>query len=129
MTSNMSTGYTYDAESRVIWTSGYRYLYDADGERVEKCLAATPSTACPTSGTNGTLYWRGIGTDTLAESDLSGNATEDYAYFNGERVARRDASTNAIHYYFSDHLGLDKSGDGCSGNHAVRLLHCADRGR
>jgi hypothetical protein len=109
MTSNATTTYTYDAENRVIWTSGYRYVYDGDGERVEKCVAATSSTPCPTSGTNGTLYWRGTGQDTLDESDLSGNAKEEYIYFNGERVARRDVdssgATVAVHYYFSDHLG------------------------
>jgi len=105
MTSNGSTSYVYDAENRLIWTSGYRYLYDGNGERVEKCVAATATTACPTSGTNGTLYWRGTGTDPLDESDLSGNALEEYVFFNGQRVARRDVATNNIHYYFSDHLG------------------------
>ena len=51
------------------------------------------------------MYWRGLGSDPLTETDLSGNTTENYIFFNGQRVARRDASTNAIHYYFSDHLG------------------------
>ncbi len=105
MTSNGSTSYVYDAENRLIWTSGYRYLYDGNGQRVEKCVAATVTTACPTSGTNGTLYWRGTGSDPLDESDLSGNALEEYVFFNGQRVARRDVSTNIVHYYFSDHLG------------------------
>jgi RHS repeat-associated protein len=105
MTSNNPAAYTYDAENRIIWTSGDRYIYDGNGERVEKCVAATPTTACPTSGTNGTLYWRGTGSDPLDESDLSGNALEEYVYFNGERIARRDVSTNAVHYYFDDHLG------------------------
>jgi RHS repeat-associated protein len=106
MTSNGTASYVYDAENHLIWTSGYRYVYDGDGQRAEKCLAATATTACPTSGTtNGTLYWRGLGSDALAETDLSGNVVEDYIFFNGQRVARRDASTNAIHYYFSDHLG------------------------
>ena len=59
----------------------------------------------PTSGTSGTLYWKGTGSDTLDESDLSGNQLEEYVYFNGQRVARRDLPSNAIHYYFSDHLG------------------------
>jgi RHS repeat-associated protein len=63
-----------------------------------------PSTS-PTSGTSGTIYWRGTGSDPLDESDLSGNQLEEYVYFGGERIARRDISTNAVHYYFSDHLG------------------------
>ena len=39
------------------------------------------------------------------ETDLSRNALEQYVFFNGQRVARRDISTNAVHYYFSDQLG------------------------
>jgi RHS repeat-associated protein len=109
MITNGSTSYIYDAENRLIWTSGYLYVYDGDGDRVEKCVAATSTTPCPTSGTNGTLYWRGRGSDTLDETDLSGNVVEEYIYFNGQRVARREVSgsggTIAVHYYFSDHLG------------------------
>ena len=106
MTNNgMGTTYTYDAENRLTWSSGYKYVYDGNGERVEKCMAGTPTTACPTSGTNGTLYWKGTGSDALDESDLSGNQVEEYIFFNGQRIARRDLPSNAIHYYFSDHLG------------------------
>jgi RHS repeat-associated protein len=101
--------YYYDAENRLVWTSGYRYIYDADGQRVEKCQAASATTACPTSGTTGTLYWRGTGSETLAETDLGGIQQEEYIFFNGERIARRDVSstgaTVGLHYYFSDHLG------------------------
>jgi hypothetical protein len=105
MISNGSTSYVYDAENRLVWTSGYRYLYDGNGERVEKCVAATSTTACPAVGTNGTLYWKGTGSDAQVETDLSRNALEQYVFFNGQRVARRDISTNAVHYYFSDQLG------------------------
>ncbi len=105
MIGNGSTSYLYDDENRLIWTSsGYRYIYDADGERVEKCAAATVTTACPTSGTNGTLYWRGLGSDPLSETDLSGKVLNNYVFFNGQRVARSD-SAGALHYYFSDHIG------------------------
>jgi RHS repeat-associated protein len=38
----------------------------------------------------------------VGESDLSGNLTDEYVFFDGERVARK--STNGIFYYFSDHL-------------------------
>ncbi len=102
-------GYVYDGENRLVWTSGYRYVYDGNGERVEKCQAASATTACPTSGTNGKLYWKGTGSDPLAESDLAGTPQEEYIFFNGTRIARRDVSstgaTIAMHYYFSDHLG------------------------
>ncbi len=112
MTSNGLAQYVYDAENRLIWNNGTpasRYIYDGNGQRVEKCAAATATTACPTSGTNGTLYFRGTGSDTLDETDLSGNPVEEYIFFNGQRIARRDISpsgaTVAMHYYFSDHLG------------------------
>jgi RHS repeat-associated protein len=107
MTGNGSTSYVYDAENRLLWTnaqSGYRYVYDGDGERVEKCVAGTVTTACPTSGTNnGTLYWKGTGSDPLSETDLSGDVLNTYIFFNGQRVARNDSA--GVHYYFSDHLG------------------------
>jgi RHS repeat-associated protein len=115
MTSNGSVSYVYDAESRLVWTNALpgnpqtRYIYDGNGQRVEKCAAASATTACPTSGTTGTLYWRGTSSDTLAETDLGGNYQEEYIFFNGQRIARRDTTstgtTIAVHYYFSDHLG------------------------
>jgi uncharacterized protein RhaS with RHS repeats len=55
-------------------------------------------------GSNGPLYWTGTGWDPLLETDLSGNATEEYVFFNGERVARVDMPANTVEYYFSDHL-------------------------
>ncbi len=103
MTSNGTITYTYDAENRLVYTSGYRYIYDANGERVEKCQATSATEACPTSGTTGTLYWRGTGSDTLAETDLGGNNEEEYLFFGGQRIARRDVTD-------------DNSGGGCVEN-------------
>jgi len=109
MTGYAAASYVYDAENRLVWTSGDRYIYDGNGQRVQKCQAASATTACPTTGTTGTLYWRGTGSETLAETDLAGNDQEEYIFFNGQRIARRDTTstgtTIAIHYYFSDHLG------------------------
>jgi RHS repeat-associated protein len=103
MTSNGSASYVYDAENRLIATAGYSYVYDGDGQRVEKCTqGATPGTCA--SGATGTLYWRGLSSDPLSETDLAGNVQNTYVFFGGQRVARRD-SAGAIHYYFSDHLG------------------------
>src|SRR5438067_10875354 len=90
---NGSAAYSYDAENRLAGTAGVAYMYDGDGERVAK--------------TGGTLYWNGAN-GPLAESDLSGNITAEYVFFNGKRIARRDVPSNAVQYYFSDHLG---SGD------------------
>ena len=103
MTSQGSAAYVYDDENRLIATAGYSYLYDGDGERVEKCTEGTTPGTCATSAT-GTLYWRGLGSDPMAETDLAGNVKNNYIFFNGQRVARND-SAGAIHYYFSDHLG------------------------
>jgi RHS repeat-associated protein len=72
------------------------YTYDGDGKRVKKCASAC---------TTGTLYWTGVGSDTLSESDLSGNMQKEYIYFNGGRVARRDVSANSVHYFFTNQLG------------------------
>jgi RHS repeat-associated protein len=85
--------YTYnDSEGRLTAAGGISYTYDADGMRVKK--------------SGGTLYWRGTGSDPLVESPISGKTfTEEYIFFNGKRIARRDVSTGDVYYYFSDHLG------------------------
>ena len=101
---NSGASYVYDAENRLIATAGISYLYDTDGERVEKCTEGATAGACA-SGATGTLYWKGGGSDAQVETDLAGNTVANYIFFGGRRIARRDASTGAIHYYFSDHLG------------------------
>jgi RHS repeat-associated protein len=100
LNSNCPTGtftptYSYDAENRLASTAGWTYVYDGDGERVMKC------TGNPCVGT---LYWTGTGSGPLAESSGS-TFTEEYAFFNGKRVARRDLPGGTVNYYFSDHLG------------------------
>jgi RHS repeat-associated protein len=82
--------YTYDQENRLTGAAGYAYTYDGDGNRVSK-----------SNGSTGTLYWY-MTPGIVGESDLSGNLTDEYVFFNGERVARK--STNGVFYYFSDHL-------------------------
>jgi RHS repeat-associated protein len=82
--------YTYDQENRLTGAAGYAYTYDADGNRVAK-----------SNGSTGTLYWY-MTPGIVGESDLSGNLTDEYVFFDGERVARK--STNGVFYYFSDHL-------------------------
>jgi RHS repeat-associated protein len=41
----------------------------------------------------------------VAESDLTGNLTSEYVFFNDQRIARRDLPSGSVSYYFSDHLG------------------------
>ena len=104
MTTNGSVTYVYDAENRLIATTeGYSYIYDGNGNRVEKCTEGTTPGTCA-SGATGTLYWRGSSGDVLTETDLAGNTLNNYIFFNGQRVARSD-SAGAVHYYFSDQLG------------------------
>ena len=94
MIQNGSATYTYDGDNRITATAGWTYIYDGDGVRVVK-----------KNGTTGTLYWTGTGSEAISESDLAGTDKEEYVFFGAERVARRDVATNAVHYYFSDHLG------------------------
>jgi RHS repeat-associated protein len=84
--------YSYDAENRITGAGGFTYTYDADGNRVEK-----------SNGSTGTIYWS-MSPGIVAESDLSGNLQSEYVFFNGDRVARKDFPSNAVSYYFSDHL-------------------------
>jgi RHS repeat-associated protein len=85
--------YVFDAENRIITAGGFTYSYDGDGNRASK---------------TGRLYWRGTGTEELAESDATGALTAEYIYFGGRRIARLDTpnvATPPAHYYLSDHLG------------------------
>ena len=91
MVVNGSATYTYDAENQIKTAGGVTYLYDGDGKRVNKSL--------------GRLYWYGTGSDSLTETDGSGNLLREFVYFNGKRIARIDLPGGTVHYYFADHLG------------------------
>jgi RHS repeat-associated protein len=45
--------------------------------------------------------------DPIAETDASGNTTNEYIFLGGKRIARRDSSAN-VFYYFSDHLSTSR---------------------
>jgi RHS repeat-associated protein len=109
------TGYTYtfDAENRLTKANGmsggpWNYTYDADGLRVEK-----------TNGSTGTLYWRSIFGDTLAESDLAASKTNgnyhEYVYFTGRKIARVDGS-GGVFFYYADHVGTTRTITDSSGH-------------
>ena len=93
-----SPTYTYDAENRLVSTAGWTYVYDGDGRRLKKCSSCS-------SPSGGTLYWPGMGSDNLMETNLAGTEQFEYIFFDGKRVARRDNTTNPPFYYFADHLG------------------------
>jgi RHS repeat-associated protein len=86
--------YLFDAENRITSAAGVSYSYDGNGLRVKK--------------SNGTLYWRSIFGDAIAESDLSGNITSEYVFFAGRRIARTDSGGN-VFYYFADPLGTTRT--------------------
>lgn len=91
MTSNGTSTYTYDAENRMTVTGSCTFVYDGDGNRVQKTCGNA-------------YYWRDLAGTTIAEGD--GNSiNREFIFFSNKRVARRDVSTNAVHYFFSDHLG------------------------
>ena len=106
--------YKYNAEGQLYSavTAGVTYTYDGDGKRVEK--------------SSGTLYWYGMGSEVLEETSLSGALTNDYVFFGGGMIARRDSSGD-IFGYFGDHLGSSrKVEEVASGASAATLSYDAD---
>ena len=86
--------YAWNAESEIKTAAGVNYIYDGDGNRVQK--------------SNGKIYWYGAGSEVLDESDASGNITDEYVFFGGKRVAHRVVSGNVISYYGEDFLGTSR---------------------
>ncbi len=56
-----------------------------------------------------------MGSDTLDESDASGNVTDEFLFFGGKRIARRNISSGNISFYFADHLGTARAVTNASG--------------
>jgi RHS repeat-associated protein len=103
MTGDATNAYGFNAESEIKSAAGMGYLYDGDGNRVEKCTVNG-------SNCNVTkIYWYGAGTEILDESDASGNITDEYAFFGGKRIAHRNVSSGSIYYYAEDFLGTSRS--------------------
>ena len=73
--------------------AGRNSAYDGDGRRVYK--------------SSGKLYWYGAGNDILVETDASGNATSEYIFFGGKRIAMLPAGGNP-QYYVEDLLGTSR---------------------
>ncbi len=94
MTNDGTYSYNFDEENRIKGAAGYAYTYDVDGNRVRKSNGNLAG--------NGTLYWY-MTPGIVAETDLAGNNSHQYVFFNGQRIARKD-SNGVVYYYFSDHL-------------------------
>ncbi len=80
----------YDADGHMTSGTGVSYIYDANGLRMYK--------------SSGTEYLYGLNDEVLDETNSGASITNEYIYFNGQRIARRDSSGN-VDYYFADHLG------------------------
>jgi RHS repeat-associated protein len=86
--------YLYNAEDEMTSTSNssMSYIYDGDGNRVEK------------SGSK--IYWM-AGSEVLDETDTTGIVTNgsfnEYVFFGGNRIARRDSSGD-VFYYLLDQI-------------------------
>ncbi len=106
------SGISYNAENQLVTAAGVTYKYDGDGKRVQK--------------SSGTLYWYGNSGDALDETGLSGNLLNEYVFFGGQRIARRDPSNN-VFYYFADHLGTSRTiAEVASGQSTAALCYDAD---
>jgi RHS repeat-associated protein len=95
--------YSWNAEAHLTTSSGVTSTYDGDLKRVKK--------------SNGVLYWYcATCGKVLAESDLSGNLTSEYAFFNKQRIARRDVASGNVYYLFRDRLGSYRTLTDSAGN-------------
>jgi RHS repeat-associated protein len=94
LTSDGTYTYAWDARPLLQSAGGVTYTYDGDGKRVMK--------------SSGTLYWNYPNGTPLAETNSSGSTLNEYIFFGGARIARRDSSGN-VYYYFQDHLGTAKT--------------------
>jgi hypothetical protein len=74
--------FSYDAENRLLTAGGVNYAYDGDGKRVRK--------------SSGKLYWYGMSSDPLTETDLAGTPSAEFIFFNGRRTARLDLPSAAV---------------------------------
>jgi len=94
MTADGAYTYSFDAENRMTSANGVSYIYDGSNLRVKK--------------SNGTLYWRGLSGDVLAETDLNGNTAAEYVFFAGQRVARLNSS-GSPYFYYTDAFGSTRT--------------------
>jgi hypothetical protein len=75
-----SNTFSYDAEGRILSGGGGAYVYDGDGNRVEKTASSTV-----------TLYWPGAG-GVMDESNSAGTSMGRQVQFAGLLVWHEDAA-------------------------------------
>ena len=116
----ITNSYVFNAENQMTSMTGLsvttNYVYDGDDKRVQK--------------TGSKLYWYGADGSVLDETDPSGSMTNtsfnEYIYFGGKRIARRDSAGNVL-YYLADQLGTARSiAQVLAGQNAATLCYDAD---
>jgi len=113
-----SNYYGYDGEGRLnLINNFYKFQYDGDGKRVGKSARHTTCFyfGCITTWPYYQIYWYDAGGRVLEEDDGNGNLTDEYVFFGGKRIARRNVSSGNIYYYFTDHLGTARVVTNASG--------------
>jgi RHS repeat-associated protein len=116
------SSYSYNAENQLSQASNpspTSYIYDGDGNRIEKQVASSTTK----------IYWYGNG-EVLDETDGSGSVSNssffEYIFAGGRRIARRDSAGNGL-YYFSDQLGTSRTiAEVVSGGTTAALCYDAD---
>lgn len=99
--------YAYDAEGRIksVDSTAATYTYDPDGQRVRKDASGASTEY---------LY---LGSNVIAEKNVSTGAWTDYIFGNSGRIARATGSTSSgTVYYHADHLGTTRIETDASAN-------------
>jgi RHS repeat-associated protein len=111
-----TTGYTYDAAGNLTGDGLYTYTYNAENE-----ITSANSVSYEYDGkrmrvakSGGTMYWRDVNGNAIAETNLSGTDVNEYVFFAGRRIARIDSGGN-IYYYEADQVGSTRTGTNSKG--------------
>jgi RHS repeat-associated protein len=119
-----SPEYSYNAENQLTFTASTNYLYDGDGNRVEKYMLNNQGVL-----TYQQMYWYGGGGNTLEETDQSGSTSDgafhEYVFLGDARIARRDGTASGdVEYYLADHLGSARVVTDSNGNTLSDIDYC-----
>jgi RHS repeat-associated protein len=111
-----TTGYTYDAAGNLTGDGLYTYAYNAENEitSANSVTYTYDGNRMRVKKTGGTLYWRDVAGNVIAETDLSGNNVNEYVFFAGRRAVRRK-STGDTYYYQVDQVGSVRAITGSTG--------------